>query len=460
MCNGSCSNWGCRQSVGRVRISLLLTIVFLLSGCGGGGSGGDAKPPAQLPQPPLIEDKDPVVEKEPVLNIRLALFVVDFPDNEERFPAAQDIEKDFEEGVVREYFDEMSYGQFTYEIDSFGPFTYQDTFTSLYPHHPVKVLSISTIDIPGFRADVYDSFVLVTFSDYEYEAAISIPAGYREFRVNGEVVNKEKRVVINPLFVGCRKRNCGVEPHEDKFREKDYFEQSHAFTRFQRIFVHEFIHGLGIWTHAGSRTNGSRFDYEAKVPNNKDNLKNEYGNFYDIMGSPKYSYNLNVGYRDLLGWLKPPRKTVVEGYGCFAPTVNPINSVDGTVAVEIVVPEKQDRYYLEARDFMDKWDHRAHLPESENVMRNNRRGIMVNKLLDTDGYPTTYLLDMSPSPNRTEAGYEGSPDIRDVVLKPGGEYDPPDLRLWDVTPQGGNSFSVKIMVKHPDGEPHESCADY
>ncbi len=274
------------------------------------------------------------------------------------------------------------------------------------------------------------------------------------------MVNKEKTVIVNPLFSGCTKRNCDAGgPARDTFLQKDYFWPGAAFTRFQSVFAHEFIHGLGIWAHADSRTNGPRFDYEAEIPNNGDNLENSYGNFFDIMGRSDYGYNLNAGYRDWLGWLKPYRKTVIEDYGCFAATVNPINSADGVVAVKITLPEKEGGYYLEVRDFMDKWDRRGHLPESESVMRNNRQGIMVNKVIDT-GVPTTYLLDMSPSPNRTEEGYTGHPDIKDVVLKPGGEYDAPDLRLWDVMPRSGNSFSVKIMIKHPDGEPHESCAGY
>ena len=444
-------------------LSTLLLAVVLLASC-----EGDLPPPHP---PPGYEN--PAVEERPVLKRRLALFLVDFPDNRRTFPAARDIEEDLEEGVVREYFNDMSYGQFTYEIDSFGPFTHQDDFTSLYPGHPEKVLSVGTVDIPGFDADRYDIFIIVTLSDYEFEAAVTIPPDYTEFRVNGEVVNSRKYVVVNPLFAGCRKRDCGGgKSPEDNFREKDLrgsgspFNMFRSpFTVFQRIFIHEFIHGLGIWAHANSRTNGSRFDYEAEVPDNRWNLDYDYGNFYDVMGRPDYGYNLNVGYRDWLGWLEPPRKTVIKDYGCFTATVNPINSADKTVAVEIVVPEKENRYYLEVRDFMDKWDDRRghNTPESEKIMADNRQGIMVNKKAaepDRGFVTSTYLLDMSPSPHRTEEGYEGEPDIRDVILKPGGEYDAPDLRLWDVMPAGGNSFSVKIMIRHPDDEPHESCVGY
>ena len=440
--------------------ALFLTFALLAS-CGGGsgeGSGDDIP----HPDPPLTEEEPPAVQRKPVLEKRLALFLVDFPDNRRKFPAALYIEENLEEGAVREYFDDISYDQFTYEIDSFGPFTHQNSFTSLYPGHPQKVPSISTVDIPGFDADRYDTFVLVPLSDYEFEGGVTIPAGFLEFRVNGQVINSEKAIVVNPLFAGCRKRNCSAEGAfpEDKFLEKDF--SGSPFTVFQRIFIHEFIHTLGIWEHANSRTNGSRFDYEDEVQNNGENLNYDYGNFYDIMGRPDYGYNLNVGYRDWLGWLKPPRKTVIEDYGCFTAVVSPINSADDAVAVEIVVPEKEDRYYLEARDFTDKWDRRGHLPESEEVMTNNRQGIMVNKkAAEADMIVTpTLLLDMSPSPHRTEEGYEGEPDIRDVVLKPGGEYDAPDLRLWDVMPEGNSSFSVKIMIRHPDGEPHESCVGY
>ena len=444
--------------------TLLLAVVFLPS-CGGGSAEGsnDISPSDPL----LVEEEMPVVQRKPIFKRRLALFVVDFPDNRQMFPPARDIEKNLEEGVVRDYFSDISYGQFTYEIDSFGPFTHQDNFTSLYPDHVQKVFSINTVNISGFDADRYDLFILVTLSDYEFEAGVTIPKGYLEFRVNGEVVNSDKRVVVNPLFAGCRKRDCsGDLSPEDKFQEKDF--SGSPFTLFQRIFIHEFIHSLGIWEHANSRTNGSRFDYEEEIPNNRENLNYDYGNSYDIMGGAPdyhYGYNLNVGYRDWLGWLKPPRKTVIKDYGCFTTTVNPINSVDYTVAVEIVIPEKGDRYYLEVRDFLDKWDRRGHTSEVQKIVADNRQGIMVNKKADDTAdmvFTPTLLLDMSPSPNRTEKGYEGEPDIRDVVLKPGREYeyDAPDVRLWDVIPEGNGSFSVKIMVKRPDDEPHKSCAGY
>lgn len=455
-----------------MRINFLhasLLVLFLLVSCGGGdgvGSDDDIPPAAPTPDPPPTdllhtEEETPAVQGKPVFKRNLALFLVDFPDNRlTTFPSAEDMEKNLEEGVVREYFNDISYGQFTYEIDSYGPFTHQRDFTSLFPDHSMKATSISTIDVSDFAADRYDIFIVVTLSDYEYEAGVTIPPKYSEFRVNGEVVNDDKMVVVNPLFAGCRKRNCGGQSiREDKFTERDRFDVRSPFTGFQRIFIHELIHALGIWAHANSRTNGSKFDYEPEIPNNGWNLAFGYGNEYDIMGRNNYGYNLNVGYRSRLGWLEPPRKTVISDYGCFTATVNPINDVNGPVAVEVIIPKKETRYYLEARDFRDKWDHRDRTPESGKIMADNRRGIMVNKAEGRHEL-TTYLLDMSPSPNRTDEGYEGIADIRDVVLRPGREYDAPDLRLWDVRAGSGSSFSVRIMVKDPGGEPHESCVGY
>ena len=422
---------------------------------GSGGGGGDNPSPV----PNVVDEEAPVVPRQPVFERRLALFLVDFPDNDRAFPDPQDIEKNLEEGVVREYFDDISYGQFTYEIDSFGPFTHQDAFELLYPHHQTKVLSINTIDIPDFDPDIYDIFVLVSASDYEFEAAISYAENHRAFRVNGEVVNREKKVLVHPLFIGCRERNCVEGYLENKLTEKDGHNTDSPFTIFQRIFIHELIHNLGVWGHANSRTNGSRFDHEPEIQNNEDNLNRTYGNLYDIVGRAEYGYNLNAGYRDLLGWLEPPRKIVIEGYGCFTATVDPINDADGTVAVEIRIPGEMHRYYLEARDFTDKWDSLSPTPDRQRIIEANRQGVMVNRAEDIPGveFFPTYLLDMSPSPNHTEPYYEGVPDISDVVLKPGGLYDAPDLRLWDVTPVGDDSFSVRIMVKSPDNQTHESC---
>ena len=390
---------------------------------------------------------------------RVAMFVVDFPDNEETFPTPKEIEKSLEEGIVKEFFNVISHNHFTYDIDSFGPFTHQDSSIALFPDHLFSALSINSLNIDNFNTANYDVFLVITLTDYEFEGAWTNAATYGGLKVNGQPLSSDKSLVVHSLFKGCRKRNCDAGPYEDVFTELDLNGGPSPFTPFQRIFAHEFLHALGIWTHAYSRTNGPRFDYEPEISDNHGNLKLDYGNYYDIMGAPEYGYNLNVGFRDLLGWLALSRKMIIKTPGCHTATIDPINSMGQITAVEIRIPDSRTQYYLEVRDFMDKWDTRGHFPFSQDIMRANRQGVMVNKTLDGI---TTYLLDMSPTKNIAQDGLyfgAGQPDIRDVVLKTGLVYDAPDIKLYNV--KAGprpNSWTVDILLKPSDGRTI-SCGD-
>ncbi len=382
---------------------------------------------------------------------RIAMFIIDFPDNEEDadFPTPEEIEMSLEGGIVSEFFDVISHNKFTYEIDAYGPFTYQNSFPSLLPDHTRKMTDVNGLKMPRHPSQ-YDIFLLVTLSDYTFEGAVATNMTHG-LKINNISYPSHKSLIVLPLFKGCRNRNCDTGRYQDVFTQADSF--SDVFTLFQRIFAHELLHAIGIWTHAQSRTNGSRFHYEPEVPNNGKNLRRQYGNFFDILGSPQYGFNLNVGYRDLLGWLDPSRKIVISTPGFHVATINPINSAQGVTAVEIRIPHLSESYYLEVRDFMDQWDYRNLFSFSADVMSDNSEGIMVYRTLTQTGR-TTYLLDMSPTANYAdyvEDIYNSGPgvaDIRDVVLKEGMVYSSADVNLYNVSPGPDmNSFTVSIFVK-------------
>ncbi len=365
---------------------------------------------------------------------RIALLVIDFPDTSSRaeFPTVSEIEKALEEGVALDFFKTNSYGRFEYEISGFGPFNHEKNYVDL--EDIGDVLNTQSIQINGFKEDDFDVFALIPRTDKKYDGAAAAP--FWNLSVNGHLVGNKKWKLVNPLFIG---------DFSNAFVQKDFFVESYPLTIFERIFIHELIHCLDIGTHAKSKTNGEYYHYQPEIPNNGENLSLDYGNQFDIMGGNNYGYNLNVAFRDQLSWLSTTQKTTIMEVGRHSVTVYPINDSENVVAVAIKTPHG-DRYYIEYRDF-DFWDQRSHLTDSHSIMSNNSQGIMVNWL---DSWGTPHLIDMSPSPNYTYQGDHfdiGSPDVRDVVLKPGMTYDSPSVKLSNVVANTDKSYTFTVDVK-------------
>ncbi len=374
-------------------------------------------------------------ESETINNkIRIALLVIDFPDTSSHvvFPTVSEIERSLEEGVVLDFFETNSYGNFEYEIISFGPFIHEKNYNDL--EEIGDVFKTKSIQINGFKEDDFDVYALIPRTDKKYDGAAA--SSLFDLHVNHQLIGRNKWKLVNPLFLG---------DFTNSFVTKDYFIESYPFTSFERIFTHELIHCLDIATHAKSRTNGESYHYQPEIANNGENLSLDYGNQFDIMGGNNYGYNLNVAFRDQLAWVSSTQKTVISKVGRHSVTVYSINDAEKVTTVAIKTP-KGDQFYIEYRNF-DFWDQRSHLNDSPSIMSNNRQGIMVNWL---DAWDTPHLLDMSPSPNYTYQGDHfdvGSPDIRDVVLKPGMTYDSPSVMLSNVTANTDGSYTFTIDVK-------------
>jgi hypothetical protein len=399
---------------------------------------------------------------------KFAVFLIDYPDVEPQtrplYPTKNQIQTMLTSGQVKKYFDDMSQGNFTYSADFFGYFTHQIPAAKNETRTLENILEINTINIPGFNPDAYDGFVYLSFSDKNFGTSVFTSV---TIKVNG-ISYPNRRALFHISYLGY----FGQDPNKVFLSSLDqpmngdvltdlnnsnngwlFMDNTVNLTTYERIFIHEYIHMLGIQGHANSRTNGASFDYQAEVANNGINYYSEYGNEFCMMGKSNYATSLNMGHRNFLGWVN--QKTLVNTYGKQRVTIYPVNTRDKPSAAEIRIPFNYGTpqyfdhlatwqnlgYMLEVRDKNDPWD--KHLQHDQ--LKGNAEGVMV---VDINGSLGSLLLDMSPSPNLVRDGYVYA-DKRDVVLKPGMVYNNTKIRLENVVKNNDGSFSLDITIKNP-----------
>lgn len=402
----------------------------------------------------------------------LAVIVIDFPDTpkstkDQYFPTVAALKDTIFNGSIKKYLSDMSYGQFTLTGDVFGYFTHQNPgfvngkVTELY-----DILKINTVSIPGFDISRYDGVILISINDAGLAGGVST-GDY--IQINGISVFTD--IVFVPINIGFQRRDpinypaisnnlierqrYGIPISTDHSTEGT---SPLSFSYFDRTFSHEFIHYLGIRTHADARTNGSSYDYEPEVSNNDCKcygtgsllgslMHSDYGNKFDVMGKSEYGMSLNMAFRDYLGWTNSTNRYSINNYGHYNATVFPLNNLNGIRTVEIRVPyqygdtnKKNQGYFLEVRSAGNNWDNMLLNPQ----LIGNNDGIMVVKTNGT----TSELLDMSPSPNISFYGQIAA-DIRDVVLKPGMVYYNKEIKMSNVKKNADGSFSIDLDVFVP-----------
>jgi len=418
----------------------------------------------------------------------IAVFLIDFPDTKDSiralYPSVEEIRKELFDStrMTQQYLKAMSYGKFKLTGDVFGPFRHQDPITADNKYQVDAYLTINSIKIPNFQYSKYTHFAFIAYNDYIGWGGCAFAKTYVTVTINNEayIIPDYFRMVIQ---VGHNERNKDnffintfVEqhpfvievPYEQHPDGEFYFHNYTGITYFQRGFLHEFIHTLHVWNHANSKTNSNRYTFEPEVPNNYDIYTNqdflniEYGNGFDMMGTANYSFSLNGGVRDLLGWTDNTNRVKLDTYSKQRIRLYPINRKDGYRICEIRLPNryytrniakdaldfpesgrKNMGYFLEVRE-ADKWDSTLIHPS----INANTSGIF---LLETDGW-TTYLLDASPSLNLDrnylpDPGF--CPDMRDVVLKPGMIYKNSEVCFSNVEKQNDGSFSVDVEIFDP-----------
>ena len=404
----------------------------------------------------------------------VAVILVDYPDTPDsiksHFPSPELVDSTLFDptSVVQRYFDAMSYGKFTLTGKVFGFFTHQDSINEENDYQQNFIETITTVEIEGFDPSAYDFTYWVSFNDYG-----SIPGGLAG--VFSYTVNNVRYTDVPAVSMGT---HIGYPQRDEQYSFYNIFETNIIFTvfveqenpesnegeisfdsytemtRFERTAMHEFIHALEVGTHANSRTNGERYEFEPEVANNENYLNREYGNLLCIMGKSEYATSLNGGYRDLLGWTDDNNRIKVDTMGKQTIRLYPINRNSGYRIGEVRIPYeysevqpedadyemsgyKNHGYFLEVRE-VDEWDSTLVHPEVNSFTE----GIT---LMKTVGY-TTWLLDATPTPNFTY-NWGNYPDFRDLTLKPGEIYDDNShVRFDNVVAHDDGSFSVDVEI--------------
>jgi hypothetical protein len=176
--------------------------------------------------------------------------------------------------------------------------------------------------------------------------------------------------------------------------------QPFNWTNLDYILSHELGHSLGV-LHANHWDCGKNKVLYGICSHQ------EYGNFYDVMGTMSYSLHFNALFKDALGWLN---RSILSINRSGRYTINPIELQSGIKAAKIINPYlKNTYYYVEYRKGVG-FD--AGLNNSLRVI--NQSGLFINwapKLL-SGMFSYSRLLDISP----LAADSEGWDDWSSVTL--------------------------------------------
>lgn len=410
--------------------------------------------------------------REPVTELKTAFIRATFSDTPEaaraEFPSVADLEALFldPESRIQKYLDHVSYGQFMLS----GEFVADIVLDAPAERDGVQTenadLGLFDISIPDFRETDYDQIVLVMISDFNRGRSESgqlyLPDSW-QFTVNGSQLTQLCGVIGQFAHVGHSYRDTSF-PFANDFTELTQYvlnPESETeelgltvpLTPLERTFIHELIHALGIQTHAYSSTNGDQLHNQPEVENNQDFLWRDYGNLYDIMGNNEYSYGLNAGYRELLGWIGDDRTVRIDEIAEPVQVVlQPLDSMNGHVLAEVRRP---GQYFMDdpVLAAVERYENQGYLFEvwptadpyywmSEVGLTGGSGGLVIYR---TDG-ASTAVLDASPSPNIVYS-WGTLHDLSDIALVPGEVFDDGIVRVENVEllADGSVSFEVSLV---------------
>ena len=391
----------------------------------------------------------------------LALIPLSFNDvpnaYSQDFPSKNELKDALEEDIIRDYLYDQSNGQFTIDITVFDYVNLERPGIIDGTLYSTEIITETTFVVEGFDFKQYDGIIFVPVYDQRLSGG---RANVFNLSINGENI-EQYPVIFNPVQKGIYDRNTNYNLSNTLEDKKGFIiplgenseeegQAQYSLSNYQQTFIHELIHYLGIGTHAFSRTNGSRFDFESEISNNNNLLNLDYGNKFCIMGSGEYAINLTAAFKDYLGWIPELKKEKLTDYGSFELSIYPTsNQLDRPEIVEIRMPNQKNEfseflgrknsgYFIEVLSSENQWS--SFLNNAN--LNQNIDGVFVSK---TDGF-NSWLLDMSPSPNIDFYG-QITPDIRDVVLKPGMIYENQEITINNITKNQDGSFSLEIIIK-------------
>lgn len=401
----------------------------------------------------------------PVTQMHSLVVPITFPDavDKSQYPSKEYLDSLLFDAKIQQFYNEMSYGKFNFTGDvlDFVVSPEPEVKNGSYQFTRDGITSeVGDLQIPNFDMTGYDQIVFLMISDYKNLGAW---AGISNFTVNGVNYSGVKTLFMSPhvgnsyrdTLTGFSNPFVRIHPYAIQrgnswvSTDREEGKIINGVTSFERTFMHELGHALGVGTHAQSRTNGSKYDYEAEVNENSGLLDKSYGNLFSIMGKSTFGLSMNMAFKTLLGWVDDGESKIIKDYGLESLTLFPMDHPQGIRGVDIRVPydyasadwvHRNKGYTLEVRR-VNFWDSMLVHPD----LRGNVDGIMVNK---HDGY-TSRLLDMSPSAN-FKIGTTIVADLRDVVLKPGMTYSDGKVSFSNVVKNQDGSFSLGVSVIDPD----------
>lgn len=418
---------------------------------------------------PERENRQGGLDRPLISSEKIAVVLIEFPDTpqnyRDEFPTREQVDSMLTTDFMKDFMETISYGKFEYTVDVFD--------YSMYPDPGqngdgvfLTYDELATADYEVEGLDPMDYTLIALVPVYDQIHLVSGLTVSPTFTINGQAV-PDRTHFFAEILKGHLFRNIETTYFDGtKLKEGDCVtiqnnssvscpspEIPLPYSTFQRTFLHEMIHTLGIFAHANSRTNGERFDYEEEIPNNefvgKSLLNFEYGNEFDVMGRSSYSMSLNSVFRDYLGWHNPQNRVSIREFGSHTVTLHDVNERDQTAYIEIRIPNqlseweflgrKNQGYFLEVRTSKEPWDVMLDFTELEQ----NKEGIMI---LKTDSFGSQ-ILDASPSSNFTNSSDRVLPDIRDVVLKPGMTYENDEIKLHNVIRNSDGSFTLDVVIK-------------
>jgi len=412
----------------------------------------------------------------PITGFRLAVMRIAFADTDPAiralFPSNSTLASTLfdDQGRMGTYLRDMSFGVFTdLSGDVFGPFTHPRTLQDMVDSgdyadpdfaRDVLVNTGSVIQIPGFDASNYDAVVFLAENDYSWH-----PGGLTgdwTFRINDQ--DYTGMGIVEALSIGREQRDPSYDLQntftqkvvgsvfvpltDDPLGEMEVPQAGHQLTRFERTFLHELVHAMGVFTHANSSMGDSA---RAHPDQPEDEAHEDYGDVHSLMGRSEYAVSMCTAYRDKLGWFESSRQTEIKVPGTHEVDLVPTNAASGIRSAEIRIPHKvseyhdtpgeyrpNEGYFLEVRDPAWSWDSGLTMPQ----IAENANGVLV---YFSDGY-TAWLLDTTPSPFlRYQWG--AVPDKRDIALKVGARLTTDDVVIEVVRalPGGGYRLSIELM---------------
>jgi len=359
--------------------------------------------------------------------------------------------------LMQDYWYAQSWGQFSPTMDVFGYFDHPKRADEMESDYVsiVSQLGNLTVDVPGYDPANYQHHVFLFINESDPDWYAGAGAGLTaDLSINGTVYPWTKTI-----FHGGYIDRSGVDRLTNQvsysFRNHlDEWEEAfnnYPLVRFQRTFLHEAAHSLGLQWHENFASNGTAPAWHATLQPGitKDDINEEYGHPFALMGRSHFSMNITSAGRDKLGWLNPGNRYSIKSPGKHTVRLQPINRTMGYRAIEVRIPHrinefweltdsKNHGYFLEVRE-QDIWSTLNHPGVIENT-----RGVLVQA---TDGGGSR-ILDMSPSmmvspPWSTSFRY---PDVRDLALKPGMVYKNHEVEFSNVISHEDGSFSIDIEI--------------